>query len=69
MLKKHHPTIAITVAALAIFFAQIVTAQERAGSLQGVIKDTKGAPVVGAYVKMKNAERRVTYMVVSQAQG
>ncbi|HEX9454642.1 MAG TPA: carboxypeptidase regulatory-like domain-containing protein [Candidatus Binatia bacterium] len=69
MFKKHHPTIAITIAALAIFLAQVVTAQERAGSLQGVIKDTKGAPVVGAYVKMKNPERRVTFMVVSQSQG
>jgi len=69
MFKKTHLTIAITVSALTIFLAQLAPAQERSGILQGVIKDAKGAPVPGAYVKMKNAERRVTFMVVSQAQG
>jgi virginiamycin B lyase len=59
----------VTLAALAFFFTQPIQAQDRAGTLQGVIKDTKGAPVAGAYVKMKNAERRVSFMVVSQAQG
>ncbi|OFV90581.1 MAG: hypothetical protein A3H28_14745 [Acidobacteria bacterium RIFCSPLOWO2_02_FULL_61_28] len=44
-------------------------AQDRAGSLQGVVKSSSGAPVSGAFVKMKNAERRLTFMVVSQAQG
>ena len=46
-----------------------IQAQDRAGILQGVVKDSSGAPVSGAFVKMKNAERRVTFMVVSQAQG
>jgi virginiamycin B lyase len=37
--------------------------------LQGVVKDAKGAPVTGAFVKIKNSERRLTIMVVSQPQG
>ncbi len=41
-------------------------AQDRAGILQGVVKD---APVVGAFVKLHNAERRLTFMVISQEQG
>jgi streptogramin lyase len=55
------------VAALAC--AHLVYAQDRAGTLQGVVKDASGAPVAGAFVKMKNAERRLTFMVVSQAGG
>ena len=38
-------------------------------SLQGVVKNSSGAPVSGAFVKMKNAEGRLTFMVISQAQG
>ena len=33
------------------------------------MKDPKGAPVPGAFVKLKNTERRLTFMVISQAQG
>ncbi|HWH80249.1 MAG TPA: carboxypeptidase regulatory-like domain-containing protein, partial [Candidatus Binatus sp.] len=66
MLKRSYFCISL---ALGLFLAQTIDAQERAGTLQGVIKDNKGAPVAGAYVKMKNAERRVTFMVISQAQG
>ena len=61
--------IVIALASLALFSATTISAQDRAGTLQGVVKDAKGAPVAGAYVKLKNAERHVTFMVVSQAQG
>ena len=44
-------------------------AENVSGVLQGVIKDNNGAPVAGAFVKMKNAERRLTFMVISQPQG
>jgi virginiamycin B lyase len=37
--------------------------------LQGVVKDSAGAPITGAFVKMKNGERRLTFMVITQAQG
>lgn len=42
---------------------------QSAGSVQGVVKDSSGAPVSGAFVKLKNAEKRLTFMVISQAQG
>lgn len=56
-------------ASLACFFAKPVNAQDRAGTLQGVVKNSSEAPLSGAFVKMKNAERRLTFMVVTQAQG
>lgn len=39
------------------------------GRVQGVVKDASGAPVAGAFVKLKNADRRLMFMVISQAQG
>jgi len=62
-------TIVIAFAAIAFFLPNLCAAQDRAGTLQGVIKDSKDVPVAGAFVKMKNAERRLTFMVISQAQG
>src|SRR5260370_16863111 len=62
----------IAVAALvfiALLFTEPVQAQDRAGTVQGIVKDPKGAPVPGAFVKLKNTERRLTFMVISQAQG
>jgi len=46
----------------------IAVAQER-GSVQGVIYDAYGKPIAGAFVKLKNDERRLTFMVVSREQG
>ena len=59
----------IFVAALILLLPYAAQGQERAGVLQGVVKDASGAPVAGAFVKMKNEERRLTFMIVSQAQG
>ena len=39
------------------------------GTLQGVVRGSSGEPVSGAFVKVSNAERGMTFMVVSQAQG
>src|SRR5947209_20044966 len=44
-------------------------AADFAGSVQGVVKNASGQALSGAYVKLINAERRLTFMVVSQAQG
>lgn len=44
-------------------------AADYSGELQGVVKDSRGVPVAGAFVKMKNAERRLTFMVITQDQG
>src|SRR4051794_27185252 len=46
-----------------------VRALDNRGVLQGVVKDSSGAPVAGAFVKMKDADKRLTIMVISQAQG
>src|SRR6195256_6833569 len=48
---------------------QSVRAADERGSVQGVINDASGQPVAGAFVKLKNADRRLTFMVVSQDQG
>src|SRR5437762_12086467 len=59
----------VTLVAIALVCTRLIHAQDRSGVLQGVIKDASGAPVSGAFVKLKNAERRLTFMVISQAQG
>ncbi|OFW44458.1 MAG: hypothetical protein A3J28_05410 [Acidobacteria bacterium RIFCSPLOWO2_12_FULL_60_22] len=61
--------IAMVVAVVAIAGTHSIRAAGNAGSLQGVVKNSSGAPVSGAFVKVINAERRLTFMAVSQAQG
>ncbi len=39
------------------------------GVVEGIVKDGSGQPLSGAFVKLKNAERRLTFMVISQDQG
>ena len=46
-----------------------IQAADFAGSVQGVVKSASGQALSGAYVKLFNPERRLTFMVVSQAQG
>ena len=65
MLKR----LAIIVIAGTLLSALSAYSQNPDGSLQGVVKDSQGAPVTGAFVKIKNSERRLTIMVVSQPQG
>jgi streptogramin lyase len=45
------------------------SAQSGAGALTGVITDASGSAVAGAFVQMKNAERRLNFMVITQEQG
>jgi len=59
----------MVLAMMAMIAAVSIRAADNTGVLEGVVKDNAGAPVAGAFVKMKNAERRLTFMVVSQAQG
>jgi streptogramin lyase len=44
-------------------------AQDAVGTLTGIVTDATGAPVAGAFVQMKNAERRLNFMVITQEQG
>ena len=39
------------------------------GTVQGVVSDASGKPVAGAFVKLKNDEKRLTFMVISREQG
>ena len=59
----------LIVCVITIFYSRLILAQDPVGTLQGVVKDSSGAPVSGAFVKIKNDERRLTFMVITQAQG
>jgi len=39
------------------------------GTVQGVVSDASGKPVAGAFVKLKNDQKRLTFMVISREQG
>jgi hypothetical protein len=43
--------------------------EDARGAVQGVVSDATGRPVAGAFVKLKNDERRLTFMVISRDQG
>ena len=62
-------SVVVLVAAIGFLSPQPTRSQDRAGMLQGIVKDAKGSPVAGAFVKLKNAERRLTFMVITQPQG
>ena len=59
---------AIAVAAATVTFQPVQAAPDR-GSVQGVVTDASGQPVVGALVKVKNPERRLTFLAISQDKG
>lgn len=70
MFRYVSPKVVVVVAALvAVVCAHSVWSADNAGSLQGAVKNSSGAPVSGAFVKVSSAERRVHLMVVSQDQG
>jgi virginiamycin B lyase len=55
--------------AAALVATSAVQAANDRGSVQGVVNDASGQPVAGAFVKLKNAERRLTFLVISQDKG
>ena len=66
-----HRSRILTVVAAVVLFVSVhsVRAADFAGSVQGVVKSASGQTLPGAYVKLINPERRLTFMLVSQAQG
>ena len=56
-------------AGVALVATHSAFAADERGSVQGVVNDASGKPVVGALVRVKNAERRLTFMVPSQDGG
>src|SRR5947208_2507808 len=55
-------------AAMLIASLTVASAQNN-GVLTGVINDASGQPITGAFVKLKNDQKRLTFMVVSREQG
>jgi streptogramin lyase len=63
-------SLSLSVAAAALMLgAQSAQALDNAATVTGVVKNAAGQPVSGAFVRLKNANARLTFMVVSQANG
>jgi virginiamycin B lyase len=57
-------------AAILLFLCgQFARAAENSSTVEGVVQDMSGKPVAGAFVKLKNNDRHLEFMVISQAQG
>src|SRR2546421_13005517 len=71
MTKRITYTIFAALACIALIYggSGSVRAADERGMLQGVVKDAAGAPIAGAVVKMKDAQKRLTMMVINQDQG
>ncbi len=69
MLSHRSRILAVSAAVVSFVSVHSVRAADFAGSVQGVVKSAAGEALPGAYVKLINPERRLTFMVVSQAQG
>jgi streptogramin lyase len=62
--------LAIGVAASALLLsAQSAHAVPNPGTIEGIVKNAAGQPVSGAYVRLKNTDGRLTFLVASQAGG
>jgi len=57
------------IAAVAFVSVSAISAAAHSGVVEGVVKNSSGQPVTGAFVKGKNEQKRLTFMVISQAQG
>ncbi len=66
--RRYFTALAALALVASVFGADAGSAQD-AGTLTGVIKDAAGAPVEGAFVQMKNADRRLNFMVITHAAG
>ena len=58
-----------TAAAAMLVATLSIASAQTTGSVTGVVNDASGQPVTGAFVKLKNDQKRLTFMVVSRAQG
>jgi virginiamycin B lyase len=69
MLSHRSRILALVAAALPFVGVHVIQAADFAGSVQGVVKSASGEALAGAYVKLTNPEKRLTFMIISQAQG
>ncbi len=63
------PSFAAVALVAAVSCPGVASAQGTVGTLTGVITDAAGSAVAGAFVQMRNAERRLNFMVITQEQG
>lgn len=69
-LRNFRRSLALGIAVgLVLVGAQFARAADERGSVQGTVNNASGQPVTGAFVKLKNADRRLTFLVISQDQG
>jgi virginiamycin B lyase len=68
-MRQLNPRAVLLMLAAAVMFWSLPLRAQLTGSVRGVVKDASGKPLAGAFVKLKNADRRLTFMVVSQDQG
>src|SRR5215510_4729545 len=59
----------IGVAASTLLLCAQAQAITNPATITGVVKNQAGQPVAGAFVRLKNADKRLTFMVVSQPGG
>ena len=59
----------IFASALLFLGSQCARAAENNSTIEGVVQDASGKPVTGAFVKLKNSERHLEFLFISQAQG
>ena len=70
MSRRYSSRVAVCVAVVtAVFCVGPIWAGDHPGVVQGVVKSASGESLSGAYVKLFHAEKRLTLMVISQAQG
>jgi virginiamycin B lyase len=61
---------AVIFAAVLLFLGcQVARAAENSSTIEGVVQDASGKSVAGAFVKLKDNERHLEFMVISQEQG
>src|SRR6476660_10110505 len=68
--RKYHLVVGLAAfVLLAAGFTSARAADAHNGTLEGVVKDASGKPVSGAFVRLKNAEKHLGFMVISQDGG
>src|SRR5260370_2207509 len=66
---RRNPGLSRSVTALALMAGLLPPIKAQNTYLSGVVRGTAGEPVAGALVKVKNEDRGLGFMVVSQEQG
>jgi len=69
MLSHWSRILAVSAAVMPFVGVHAVRAADFDGSVAGVVKTASGQTLPGAYVKLYNPEKRLTFMLVSQEQG